>query len=529
MPAAAISEKRLAANRANARKSTGPRTAAGKAASSGNARRTGAYSANHQMPARIEAHFRALAEAATTSISDPNRRALTFELHMLQGHARLHESLERALFNAGLEFGRGDEAVATQWVLRQVGFIQALNRYAGWIEANTRRLQRALDALPAEPVPAALPAQPTPIFEGTNPPHENGEPAAPHNPIPVFEGTNPPPPPPPSPPKPNRPAPISSDSLSTAAPPCYREGSMARILDGKVINQQILDELKPRIAHLTSARRAPGLVVILVGNDPASEIYVRNKVKTCLELGVHSEEIRLPDTTTTAELLAHIETLNQRPAIDGILVQMPLPKQVDSRAVLLAIRPDKDVDGFHPFNVGQLVANAPAPRSCTPAGVMEILRRSGIDPAGSDAVVVGRSDIVGKPMAMLLLHAHATVTICHSKTQNLPEVCKRAQILVAAIGRPAMLTAEYIRPGAVVIDVGMNRVSSRPEAERITRGDAEKLARFEKRGSLLVGDVHPLDMAELSEAYTPVPGGVGLLTIAMLMSNTVQSAEHRLK
>ncbi|QOY91975.1 bifunctional methylenetetrahydrofolate dehydrogenase/methenyltetrahydrofolate cyclohydrolase FolD [Paludibaculum fermentans] len=304
---------------------------------------------------------------------------------------------------------------------------------------------------------------------------------------------------------------------------------MARILDGKVINQQILDELKPRIAHLTSARRAPGLVVILVGNDPASEIYVRNKVKTCLELGVHSEEIRLPDTTTTAELLAHIETLNQRPAIDGILVQMPLPKQVDSRAVLLAIRPDKDVDGFHPFNVGQLVANAPAPRSCTPAGVMEILRRSGIDPAGSDAVVVGRSDIVGKPMAMLLLHAHATVTICHSKTQNLPEVCKRAQILVAAIGRPAMLTAEYIRPGAVVIDVGMNRVSSRPEAERITRGDAEKLARFEKRGSLLVGDVHPLDMAELSEAYTPVPGGVGLLTIAMLMSNTVQSAEHRLK
>lgn len=304
---------------------------------------------------------------------------------------------------------------------------------------------------------------------------------------------------------------------------------MARILDGKVINQQILEELKPRIAQLAASRRPPGLVVVLVGNDPASEIYVRNKVKTCAELGVYSEEIRLPDTTTTQELLAHIEGLNQRAEIDGILVQMPLPRQIDSRAVLLAIRPDKDVDGFHPFNVGQLVANAPAPRSCTPAGVMEILRRSGIDPAGRSAVVVGRSDIVGKPMAMLLLHAHATVTICHSKTRNLPEVCRGAEILVAAIGRPAMLTAEYIRPGAVVIDVGMNRVSSRAEAERITRGDAVKLERFEKRGSLLVGDVHPVDMAEISEAYTPVPGGVGLLTIAMLMANTVQSAELRLK
>lgn len=304
---------------------------------------------------------------------------------------------------------------------------------------------------------------------------------------------------------------------------------MARILDGKVINQQILEELKPRIAHLAATRRPPGLVVVLVGNDPASEIYVRNKVKTCAELGVYSEEIRLPDTTTTEELLAYIEGLNQRSEVDGILVQMPLPRQIDSRAVLLAIRPDKDVDGFHPFNVGQLVANAPAPRSCTPAGVMEILRRSEINPSGKSAVVVGRSDIVGKPMAMLLLHAHATVTICHSKTKNLPEVCRQAEILVAAIGRPAMLTAEYIRPGGVVIDVGMNRVSSRAEAERITRGDAAKLERFERRGSLLVGDVHPLDMAEISEAYTPVPGGVGLLTIAMLMANTVQSAELRLK
>ncbi len=192
MPAAHISEKRLAANRANARKSTGPRTAAGKAASSCNARRTGAYSANHQMPARIEAHFRAIAEAATHEISDPNRRALTFELQMLQGHARLHESRERALFNAGLEYGRGDEDRATAWVLRQVGFIQALNRYAGWIEANTRRVHRALDALPAEPVPAAPPVKPTPIVEGTNPPQDNHEPAARLKPNPDFEGTNPP-------------------------------------------------------------------------------------------------------------------------------------------------------------------------------------------------------------------------------------------------------------------------------------------------------------------------------------------------
>ncbi len=303
---------------------------------------------------------------------------------------------------------------------------------------------------------------------------------------------------------------------------------MARILDGKAVNQAILEELKPRIQRLSQERRRPGLAVILVGNNPASEIYVGSKVRTCSELGMLSEELRLPDTITTAELLAHLDTLNRRDDIDGILVQMPLPRQVDSRAVLLAIRPDKDVDGFHPFNVGQLVANAPAPRACTPAGVMELLRRSGIDPAGQEAVIVGRSDIVGKPMALLLLHAHATVTICHSKTKDLPAVCRRADILVAAIGRTAMLTADYIKPGAVVIDVGMNRITGRAEAERISRGAPAKLAAFEKHGSVLVGDVHPGDMAELASAYTPVPGGVGPLTIAMLMANTVQSAELRL-
>jgi methylenetetrahydrofolate dehydrogenase (NADP+)/methenyltetrahydrofolate cyclohydrolase len=304
---------------------------------------------------------------------------------------------------------------------------------------------------------------------------------------------------------------------------------MARILDGRLINQQILKELKPRVGALASSKRPPGLAVILMGNDPASEIYVRSKVKTCRELGMLSEEARLPESTTTEELLARIEDLNRRADIDGILVQMPLPKQIDSRRVLLTIRPDKDVDGFHPFNVGQLVANAPAPRSCTPAGIMEMLRRNEIPLKGRNAVVVGRSDIVGKPMAMMLLHQHATVTMCHSRTADLAGVCRRADILVAAIGRAAFLTSEHIRPGAVVIDVGMNRLSDRAEVERLLPGDTERLAKFHKNGTVLVGDVRPLDMAELSEAYTPVPGGVGPLTIAMLMANTVESAELRLR
>jgi len=303
---------------------------------------------------------------------------------------------------------------------------------------------------------------------------------------------------------------------------------MAQVLDGKSVNQQILEELKPRIAALAARGRVPGLTVIRAGDDPASEIYVRNKVKTCRELGMLSEEILLPATITTAELLAHIDALNRRDEIDGILVQMPVPKQVDSRAVLLAIDPSKDVDGFHPFNVGQLVANAPAPRSCTPAGVMEILRRNGIGIQGKHAVVVGRSDIVGKPMAFLLLHQNATVTICHSRTPDLAAVCSGADILVAAIGKPAMLTRDFIKPGAVVVDVGINRLNDRADVERIFRGDAKRLATFDRRGQVLVGDVDPIDMAEFSSAYTPVPGGVGLLTIAMLMKNTVEIAERRI-
>jgi methylenetetrahydrofolate dehydrogenase (NADP+) / methenyltetrahydrofolate cyclohydrolase len=303
---------------------------------------------------------------------------------------------------------------------------------------------------------------------------------------------------------------------------------MAILLDGKRVNANILAELKPRVEQLTRMRRPPGLAVVLVGNDPASEIYVRSKQKACQDLGIYSVKYTPPAAITTEELLELVHTLNMREEIDGILVQMPLPDQVDEHKVLLAVDPSKDVDGFHPFNVGNLVANSPGPRSCTPAGIMELLRRYDISVAGKRAVVVGRSDIVGKPMAFLLLHQNATVTICHSKTVDLFGECARADILVAAIGRAALLEAEAIRKGAVVIDVGMNRVNDRAEAARILRNDPERLADFDKKGTLLVGDVHPQDAAERAFAYTPVPGGVGPLTIAMLMSNTVASAELRL-
>jgi methylenetetrahydrofolate dehydrogenase (NADP+)/methenyltetrahydrofolate cyclohydrolase len=265
-----------------------------------------------------------------------------------------------------------------------------------------------------------------------------------------------------------------------------------------------------------------------VGDNPASQIYVRNKVKACADLGMLSEKLTPPSTISTGELLGVIDGLNRRPDIDGILVQVPLPPRVDSRRVLEAVSAEKDADGFHPTNMGHLVANRPAPRACTPAGIMEMLRRYDIPISRRHAVIVGRSDIVGKPMALLLLHANATVTICHSKTADLPGECRRADILVAAMGRAAFVTRDFIRPGAVVIDVGMNRVTSRDEVERIWRGDPAKLATLENKGSVLVGDVNPLDMAELASAYTPVPGGVGPLTIAMLMTNTVALAERRI-
>ena len=292
---------------------------------------------------------------------------------------------------------------------------------------------------------------------------------------------------------------------------------MPQILHGLAVQTEILTRLQPRIAKLS---RPPGLAVMLAGNDPASEIYVRTKIKTCADLGIFSEKIAPPETATTAELVAMIEALNRRPDIDGILVQMPLPKHIDARRVLEAVAADKDADGFHPSNVGYLVAGGPAPRACTPAGIIEMLKFYQIPMAGQHAVVLGRSDIVGKPMALMLLHQNATVTICHSRTQNLPEMCRQADILVAAIGRPAYVTADYIRPGATVVDVGINRITDVAEGLRL--GRTEEAVR---KGKAVVGDVHPLDMARVAGAYTPVPGGVGPLTIAMLMSNTVELAE----
>ena len=293
------------------------------------------------------------------------------------------------------------------------------------------------------------------------------------------------------------------------------------ILDGATVRKEIFERLKPRIEQLKGRlKRPPGLAVVLVGHNPASEIYVRGKIKACGELGIHSEKITPPESIATDELVRIIDELNRRAEIDGILIQMPLPKQVDSRRVLEVVPADKDCDGFHPLNVGRLVAGRPAPRACTPAGIIEMLKYYGIAMAGRKAVVVGRSDIVGKPMALMLLQENATVTICHSRTANLAEECRRADILVAAIGRAAAITAEYIAPGATVIDVGQNRIDNPYEAGRL--GRAEEFAR---KGYALVGDVHPLDVVQRATAYTPVPGGVGPLTIAMLMSNTVGLAE----
>lgn len=299
-----------------------------------------------------------------------------------------------------------------------------------------------------------------------------------------------------------------------------------KILDGKWVRDQILAELKPRVDALAAKGRPPGLAVVLVGADPASEIYVRNKVKACADLGIFSEQVMPPAETTTEQLLTIVASLNARPDIDGILVQMPLPKHIDERRILHAVAPEKDVDGFHPVNAGNLMSGSPGPRACTPSGVMEILKRYEIPVAGKKAVVVGRSDIVGKPMAMLLLHANATVTICHSRTSDLEEECRQADILVAAIGRPAFLRGSFIKPGATVIDVGINRLNDRAAAEAVFGSSPAKMAQFEKNGVILVGDVHPLEVDHAS-AFTPVPGGVGPLTIAMLMANTVACAEKR--
>jgi methylenetetrahydrofolate dehydrogenase (NADP+)/methenyltetrahydrofolate cyclohydrolase len=300
----------------------------------------------------------------------------------------------------------------------------------------------------------------------------------------------------------------------------------ATILDGNKIAGEIKAEIAAEVKTMTAAGVRPGLAVVLVGNDPASEIYVRGKVKSCEDLGIYSEKITPPDTITTEALLTLIADLNARDEIDGILVQLPLPAQVDAKRVLMAVDPRKDVDGFHPVNVGLLSTQRPGLVPCTPAGIIEILKRSNILIAGQEAVVVGRSDIVGKPVAMLLINNNATVTVCHSKTRDLAGVCRRADILVAAIGKAGLVTRDFVMPGAAVIDVGTNKVTDRAEFERLYSGHPKREESFRTKGSTLVGDVHP-EVAEVAGALTPVPGGVGPLTIAMLMSNTVRAGKLR--
>ena len=298
------------------------------------------------------------------------------------------------------------------------------------------------------------------------------------------------------------------------------------VLDGVAIAAEIKTEVAGQISALSRKGVTPGLAVILVGSVAASEIYVRSKVKTCGELGIYSEMRTPPETVTTEELLAMVAELNNRDEIDGILIQLPLPAHVDTKRLLEAVAPEKDVDGFHPVNVGRLQSGQPGLQPCTPAGVMEMLRRRGISVAGKNAVVIGRSDIVGKPMAMLLLNASATVTICHSKTADLAGITRGADILVAAIGRPGFVTEDMVKQGAVIVDVGINRVTDERKVQEFFGDDAGRAATFARRGSVVVGDVHP-QAFRASSAYTPVPGGVGALTIAMLMSNTVKAAKLR--
>jgi methylenetetrahydrofolate dehydrogenase (NADP+)/methenyltetrahydrofolate cyclohydrolase len=300
----------------------------------------------------------------------------------------------------------------------------------------------------------------------------------------------------------------------------------ARILDGAKIRDQIFAELKDEVRLLTSAGVRPGLAAVLVGDNPASQLYVKSKIAACEQLGLASALLTPPATVNTLDLLAVIEDLNRDNDVDGILVQLPLPPQVDTKRILEAVDLYKDVDGFHPMNLGRLVSGRPGLVACTPAGCMEILRRHDIPIEGANAVVLGRSDIVGKPMALLLMHANATVTICHSKTRDLPEIVRRVDIIVAAMGKAGFVEASWVKPGAAVIDVGTNRITDVKEAERFFRNFPERLEKFRAKGNALVGDVHP-DAINVAGAVTPVPGGVGPMTITMLMSNTIKAARLR--
>jgi methylenetetrahydrofolate dehydrogenase (NADP+)/methenyltetrahydrofolate cyclohydrolase len=300
----------------------------------------------------------------------------------------------------------------------------------------------------------------------------------------------------------------------------------AQILDGQKIREQVFAELKGEIARLGTQGIRPGLAAVLVGENPASQIYVKSKIRACEELGMASWLRTAPASVSTESMLRLAQDLNEDDSVDGILVQLPLPAQVDSKRVLEAVDPAKDVDGFHPVSLGRLVSNRPGLVACTPAGCMEMLRRYGIAIEGANAVMLGRSDIVGKPMALLLMHANATVTICHSKTRNLPDVVRRADIVVAAMGKAGFVQADWIRPGAAVIDVGTNKVTDPAEAEKLLKNFPERLEKFRAKGNVLLGDVHP-DAVFTAGALSPVPGGVGPMTITMLMSNTIKAAKLR--
>ena len=308
-----------------------------------------------------------------------------------------------------------------------------------------------------------------------------------------------------------------------------REARRAEILDGRSIAEQIKHEVAQEVQRMRDEHSVkPRLFAVLVGDDDASAVYVRNKVRACAEVGIESEQLALPDSTTTKDLLAVVHKLNEHKDVDGILVQLPLPKHIDEASILEAVDPAKDVDGFHPTNVGLLAMGRPRFVPCTPAGIIELLERNKIEIAGANACVVGRSQIVGRPVASLLLQRHATVTICHSRTRDLPAVTRQADILVAAIGRAGFVRRDYIKPGATVIDVGINKITDAAEARALFGAEAEKrIEAIARRGYTLVGDVHPAEADLVAGKRTPVPGGVGLLTVAMLMRNTLQAAKWR--
>lgn len=307
------------------------------------------------------------------------------------------------------------------------------------------------------------------------------------------------------------------------------ENTKARLLDGAVVASQIKQEVQAEIEELVRAHGVrPCLAAVRVGDDPASAVYVRNKIKACEDVGIKSEHHALPESISTAELLAVVKSLNEREDVDGILTQLPLPRGVDETAIIEAIDPAKDVDGFHPVNAGKLAMGRAVFVPCTPAGIIELLDYNGIEIRGVNACVVGRSQIVGRPMAQLLLQRDATVTICHSRTRDLAAVTRAADLLIVAIGRAGMIGRDHIKPGAVVIDVGMNRVSDELEVRRLFGSAAQqRLDIVAKRGSTLVGDVNPAEASEVAGLLTPVPGGVGLLTVAMLMKNTLKAAKLR--